>query len=44
MAGSLMLLQVVFVGGTAPDFEVIRTPLCKKGNEYEQSIYEEQFS
>jgi uncharacterized DUF497 family protein len=44
MTGTLVLLLVVFVERAAPDIEIIRIISARKANQYEQNIYQEQFS
>lgn len=43
MAGNLVLLLVVFVERVGEGAEIIRIISARKANQYEQSIYEEQF-
>jgi uncharacterized DUF497 family protein len=44
MTGNLVLLLVVFVDRVGESAEIIRIISARKANQYEESIYEDQFS
>ena len=44
MTGKLVLLLVVFVERVGEGIEIIRIISARKANQYEESIYEDQFS